>query len=129
MLARLGITTIRSLRQRLELLSGGQRQTVAIARAVREKAAIVILDEPTAALGVHQSAQVMATVHRLRAEGTAVLLVSHNLHEVFAVADRIAVMRLGLVTDVFSRNEAEEGEVVAAIMGAREVPSAVAGVE
>jgi D-xylose transport system ATP-binding protein len=120
LLSSLGITTIRSINQQIELLSGGQRQTVAIARAVREEAALVILDEPTAALGVRQSAHVMDAIGRLRQQGTGILLVSHNLYEVFAVSDRIAVMRLGRVTKVFQTDSIDEQTVVAAIMGAGE---------
>jgi ABC-type sugar transport system ATPase subunit len=115
----LGITTIGDLRQPMETLSGGQRQTVAIARAVREQARIVMLDEPTAALGVKQSAQVTKAIHRLKAAGTGVLLVSHNLREVFDVADLIAVMRLGKVINVFDAGSTGEEEVVAAIVGAK----------
>jgi ABC-type sugar transport system ATPase subunit len=119
LLDEVGITTIGSLSQRMETLSGGQRQTVAIARAVRERASIVILDEPTAALGIRQSEQVKETIGRLRAAGTGVLLVSHNLQEIFAVADVIAVMRLGCVVDVFDARTVSEDEVVGAIVGTR----------
>jgi ABC-type sugar transport system ATPase subunit len=115
----IGITTIGSLNQPMETMSGGQRQTVAIARAVRERADVVILDEPTAALGVRQSAQVVKAIRQLRAAGTGVLLVSHNLREVFDVADLIAVMRLGSVIAVFERDATDEEEVVAAIVGVR----------
>lgn len=117
LLDEIGITTIGSLSQRMETLSGGQRQTVAIARAVREQAAIVILDEPTAALGVRQSEQVKETIHHLRANGTGVLLISHNLKEVFEVADFIAVMRLGRVVAVYDAGSVEEDEVVSTIVG------------
>jgi ABC-type sugar transport system ATPase subunit len=120
LLSDIGITTIGSLSQRVESLSGGQRQTVAIARAVMEDASIVILDEPTAALGVQQAAQVQRTIEQLRAGGTGVLLISHNLREVFDVADRIAVMRLGRVAEVFDARDVDEAEVVAAIVGARQ---------
>lgn len=122
----LGITTIGDLRQPMETLSGGQRQTVAIARAVREQASVVMLDEPTAALGVKQSAQVTRVIHRLRAAGTGVLLVSHNLREIFDVADLIAVMRLGKVVRIFEAAKANEEEVVAAIVGAKRDSQAVA---
>jgi ABC-type sugar transport system ATPase subunit len=119
LLREVGITTIGSLSQRMETMSGGQRQTVAIARAVREQASVVILDEPTAALGVQQSEQVKTTIHHLRAAGTGVLLVSHNLKEVFEVADVIAVMRLGQVVSVFDAKTVEEDEVVASIVGTK----------
>ncbi len=93
----LAVTTIRSIRQPVASLSGGQRQTVAVARAVMAKSELVILDEPTAALGVAQTAMVLELVRRLAARGVTVLMVSHNLNDVFAVADRIAIARLGLV--------------------------------
>jgi len=103
----------------VESLSGGQRQSVAIARAVREQARVVILDEPTAALGVAQAAQVLLLMERLRASGTAVLVVSHNLREVFAISDVVIVLRLGRVAQVFETKETDEEEVVGAIVGAR----------
>ena len=115
----LGITTVKDIDAPVESLSGGQRQSVAIARAVREQARVVILDEPTAALGVAQSAQVLKLIERLRAAGTAVLVVSHNLREVFAVSDAVAVLRLGRVSHVFETTETDEEEVVAAIVGAK----------
>jgi D-xylose transport system ATP-binding protein len=115
----LGITTVKDIDAPVESLSGGQRQSVAIARAVREQARVVILDEPTAALGVAQAAQVLRMVQRLRAAGAAVLVVSHNLREVFAVSDVVVVLRLGRVAQVFETSETDEEEVVAAIVGAR----------
>ena len=115
----LGITTVRDIDAPVESLSGGQRQVVAIARAVREQARVVILDEPTAALGVAQAAQVLRLMERLRAAGTGVLVVSHNLREVFAVADYVVVLRLGKVSQVFETSQTDEEEVVGAIMGAK----------
>jgi D-xylose transport system ATP-binding protein len=115
----LGITTVRDIDAPVESLSGGQRQVVAIARAVREQARVVILDEPTAALGVAQAAQVLRLMERLRAAGTGVLVVSHNLREVFAVADYVVVLRLGKVSQVFETSKTDEEEVVGAIMGAK----------
>lgn len=115
----LGITTVKDIDAPVESLSGGQRQSVAIARSVREHARVVILDEPTAALGVAQAAQVLLLIERLRAAGTAVLVVSHNLREVFAVSDVVIVLRLGQVAEVFRTSETTEEEVVAAIVGAR----------
>jgi len=115
----LGITTVKDIDAPVESLSGGQRQSVAIARAVREQARVVILDEPTAALGVAQAAQVLLLMERLRASGTAVLVVSHNLREVFAVSDAVVVLRLGRVAQVFETRETDEEEVVGAIVGAR----------
>src|SRR6202166_1009581 len=96
-LAGLKVTTVRSIRQPVGSLSGGQRQSVAVAKAVMWNSKLVIMDEPTAALGVTQTAQVLALVERLRDRGLAVLMVSHNLNDVFAVADRIAVMYLGTI--------------------------------
>ena len=115
----LGITTVRDIDAPVESLSGGQRQSVAIARAVREQARVVILDEPTAALGVAQAAQVLRLIERLRASGTAVLVVSHNLREVFAISDVVIVLRLGRVAQVFETSQTSEEEVVGAIVGAR----------
>ncbi|HEV3213727.1 MAG TPA: ATP-binding cassette domain-containing protein [Acidimicrobiales bacterium] len=94
-LADLSVTTVRSVRQKVESLSGGQRQSVAVARAVMRDAKLVIMDEPTAALGVSQTAQVLALIRNLAGRGIAVLLISHNLNDVFEVADRVAVLYLG----------------------------------
>ncbi|PFG38117.1 monosaccharide ABC transporter ATP-binding protein (CUT2 family) [Georgenia soli] len=94
-LSSLAVTTVRSVRQVVASLSGGQRQSVAIAKAVLWNSRLVIMDEPTAALGVAQTAMVLDLVRRLADRGHAVLLVSHNLNDVFAVADRIAVLHLG----------------------------------
>lgn len=94
-LTSLAVTTVRSVRQAVASLSGGQRQSVAIAKAVLWNSRLVIMDEPTAALGVAQTAMVLELVRRLADTGYAVLIVSHNLNDVFAVADRIAVLHLG----------------------------------
>jgi ABC-type sugar transport system ATPase subunit len=94
-LAELSVTTVRSIRQPVASLSGGQRQAVAIARAVLWNSKLVIMDEPTAALGVSQTAMVLGLVRRLADRGLGVILVSHNLNDVFKVADRIAVLYLG----------------------------------
>ena len=94
-LTSLAVTTVRSVRQAVASLSGGQRQSVAIAKAVLWNSKLVIMDEPTAALGVAQTAMVLALVRRLADRGHAVLMVSHNMNDVFEVADRIAVLRLG----------------------------------
>ena len=91
----LAVTTVRSVRSLVVSLSGGQRQSVAVARAVMRDAKLVILDEPTAALGVSQTAQVLSLIRRLADRGIAVLVISHNLNDVFTVADRLAVMHLG----------------------------------
>ena len=91
----LSVTTVQSIRQPVGSLSGGQRQAVAVARAVMREAQLVVMDEPTAALGVSQTAQVLDLIRRLASRSIAVLVISHNLADVFAVADRIAVLRLG----------------------------------
>jgi len=94
-LSDLSVSTVKSVRQLVGSLSGGQRQAVAVARAVMRESELVILDEPTAALGVSQTAQVLELIHTLKSHGLAVIVISHNLSDVFAVADRIAVMYLG----------------------------------
>jgi ABC-type sugar transport system ATPase subunit len=94
-LSRLSVTTVRSVRQQVASLSGGQRQAVAVARAVMWNSRLVIMDEPTAALGVAQTRMVLDLITRLAAEGIAVIVISHNLNDVFEVADRIAVLQLG----------------------------------
>ncbi|MFW6721518.1 ATP-binding cassette domain-containing protein [Streptomyces sp. MAR4 CNY-716] len=99
-------------------LSGGQRQTVAIARSLLGDPSLVILDEPTAALGVEQTAQVLDLVERLRERDHAVLLISHNMEDVKAVADRVAVLRLGRNNGVFDVATTTQEEIVAAITGA-----------
>jgi ABC-type sugar transport system ATPase subunit len=91
----LSVTTVRSIRQPVGSLSGGQRQAVAVARAVMQEAKLVIMDEPTAALGVSQTAGVLELIGQLSSRGVAVLLISHNLNDVFSVADRLAVLYLG----------------------------------
>jgi ABC-type sugar transport system ATPase subunit len=94
-LANLRVTTVRSIRQPVASLSGGQRQSVAVAKAVMWNSKLVMLDEPTAALGVVQTRMVLDLVRRLRDRGLAVMVISHNLNDVFEVADRIAVLHLG----------------------------------
>ena len=91
----LSVTTVSSVRQQVASLSGGQRQSVAVAKAVMWNSKLVILDEPTAALGVAQTRQVLDLVRRLADQGLAVVIISHNLHDIFEVADRITVLRLG----------------------------------
>ena len=100
----LAVTTIRSVRQPVASLSGGQRQSVAVARAVLWNNRVVFLDEPTAALGVAQTRQVLDLVKRLGEQGLAVVIVSHNLLDVFEVADRITVLRLGRNVGVYERD-------------------------
>jgi D-xylose transport system ATP-binding protein len=111
----LAVTTIRSVRQPVATLSGGQRQSVAVARAVMWNNRVVFLDEPTAALGVAQTRQVLDLVKRLGEQGLAVVLVSHNLNDVFEVADRITVLRLGRDIGVYERERTTQQEIVEAI--------------
>ncbi|MGZ6674517.1 MAG: ATP-binding cassette domain-containing protein [Solirubrobacteraceae bacterium] len=111
---------LRSVRAEVGMLSGGQRQSVAIARALLGRPRLVILDEPTAALGVAQTAQVLELIKRLRDRGLGVVLISHNLADVFAVADRIVVLRLGCNAGEFPARAECRQAVVAAITGVAE---------
>jgi D-xylose transport system ATP-binding protein len=122
----LAVTTIRSIRQPVATLSGGQRQSVAVARAVMWNSKLVILDEPTAALGVAQTEQVLELVRRLGQQGLGVILISHNLHDVFETADRITVLRLGRDIGVYDRRQTSQQEIVQAITAG--VPTKVAGI-
>jgi ABC-type sugar transport system ATPase subunit len=108
----LRVTTVRSIRQPVGSLSGGQRQAVAVAKAVMQEAKLVIMDEPTAALGVTQTELVLSLIERLASRGHAVLVVSHNLTDVFRVADRIAVLYLGQVAAVGPKAEFDTQSVV-----------------
>jgi len=114
-LASLSVTTIGSVRQPVATLSGGQRQSVAVARAVMWNNRVVFLDEPTAALGVAQTAQVLALVRRLAEQGLAVVFVSHNLVDIFEVANRITVLRLGRDIGVYEKDKTTQLEIVQAI--------------
>ena len=109
--------TIPSLRSEVGMLSGGQRQQVAVARSLLGEPKVVMLDEPTAALGVPQTKQVLALIKRLRERDLGVVVISHNLADVFAIADRIFVLRLGKGAGEFRASEANEDQVVAAITG------------
>ncbi|MEU1593951.1 ATP-binding cassette domain-containing protein [Streptomyces sp. NPDC005708] len=109
---------IPSVRIPIASLSGGQRQTVAIARSMLGEPKLVILDEPTAALGVEQTAQVLDLVERLRERGYAVILISHNMADVKAVADKVAVLRLGRNNGVFEVKSTSQEEIISAITGA-----------
>ena len=122
----LSVTTIRSIRQVVASLSGGQRQSVAVARAVMWNSRVVILDEPTAALGVAQTRQVLDLVKRLGEQGLAVVLISHNLHDIFEVATRITVLRLGRNVGVYERAKSTQKEIVEAITAGE--PTKVPGV-
>jgi D-xylose transport system ATP-binding protein len=111
----LSVTTIRSIRQNVASLSGGQRQSVAVAKAVMWNSKLVILDEPTAALGVAQTRQVLDLVKRLAEQGLAVILISHNLNDVFEVADRITVLRLGRRVGEYRAVDTSQQQIVEAI--------------
>jgi D-xylose transport system ATP-binding protein len=111
----LSVTTLQSVRQVVAGLSGGQRQAVAVAKAVMWESKVVILDEPTAALGVAQTRQVLDLTRRLADRGLGVVIISHNLHDIFEVSDRISVLRLGQMVDLFTTAETDQQEVVHAI--------------
>ena len=116
----LEVTTIESLRGRVSSLSGGQRQAVAVARATLWDAKLVILDEPTAALGVSQTAQVLELIRRLRAQGLGIVVITHNIDVVFEVADRIVVLYMGRRSATFDQRATTPREVVSAIVGLEE---------
>jgi D-xylose transport system ATP-binding protein len=111
----LSVTSLRSVRQAVTGLSGGQRQAVAVAKSVMWNSRVVILDEPTAALGVAQTRQVLDLVLRLAEHDLGVVVISHNLHDIFEVADRITVLRLGQRVALFERRVTTQEEVVYAI--------------
>jgi D-xylose transport system ATP-binding protein len=118
-LASLSVRTVKSLRQLVASLSGGQRQTVAIAKAVLWNSRVVILDEPTAALGVAQTAQVLELVRRLADNGLGVVLISHNMNDVFAVSDRIAALYLGRMAAQVKTTDVTHSQVVELITAGR----------
>ncbi|TDE50192.1 sugar ABC transporter ATP-binding protein [Nonomuraea mesophila] len=118
-LSSLSVRTVKSIRQQVSSLSGGQRQTVAIAKAVLWNSKVVILDEPTAALGVAQTAQVLELVRRLADTGLAVVLISHNLNDVFAVSDRIAALYLGRMAAQVKTADVTHAQVVELITSGR----------
>ncbi len=111
----LSVSTLRSVRQQVAGLSGGQRQAIAVAKAVMWNSRLVILDEPTAALGVAQTRQVLDLVRRLSDKGLGVVLISHNMIDVFEVADRITVLRLGQNAGMYNRADVDERDIVYAI--------------
>jgi len=123
----LSVSTLRSVRQTVAELSGGQRQAIAVAKAVMWNSKVVILDEPTAALGVAQTRQVLDLVKTLRDKGLGVVVISHNLHDIFEVSDRITVLRLGQRVKVFESKETTQEEIVYAITAGQltEVPGMV----
>jgi D-xylose transport system ATP-binding protein len=114
----LAVTTIKDVRAHVSSLSGGQRQAVAITRSLLGEPRVVLLDEPTAALGVSQTEQVLNLIHTLRERGLGVVVISHNLENVFAVADRIVVLRLGRRSATFDVRGVSREQVVSAITGA-----------
>lgn len=116
--AELGVGMVQDLRVPVGSLSGGQRQSVAIARSAMWAEHVILLDEPTAALGVIQTAKVIELIHRIRDRGLAVVFISHNLPQVLEVADRIEVMRLGARVARFRRDEADVDRLIAAVSGA-----------
>jgi D-xylose transport system ATP-binding protein len=118
-LASLSVRTVKSVRQQVSSLSGGQRQTVAIAKAVLWNNRLVVLDEPTAALGVAQTAQVLELVRRLADAGLAVVLISHNMNDVFAVADRITALYLGQTVAQVKASEITHSQIVELITAGR----------
>jgi D-xylose transport system ATP-binding protein len=118
-LASLSVRTVRSVRQLVASLSGGQRQTVAIAKSVLWKSKVVILDEPTAALGVAQTEQVLHLIRRLAGQGVAVILVSHNMNDVMKVADSIGVLFLGRMAAQVRRRDVTQTQVVELITTGR----------
>ena len=126
-LSSLSVRTVKSVRQPVSSLSGGQRQTVAIARAVLWNSKLVILDEPTAALGVAQTEQVLNLVRRLADNGLGVILISHNLIDVFQVADRIACLYLGRMAAQVRASEVNNSQVVELITSGRSGTMGVQG--
>ncbi|MGI8881363.1 MAG: ATP-binding cassette domain-containing protein [Jatrophihabitans sp.] len=115
----LSVRTVSSVRQRVSSLSGGQRQTVAIAKSALWQSKVVLLDEPTAALGVAQTAQVLALVRRLADQGVAVVLISHNMNDVLEVADRIVVLYLGRLAATVNRKDVDQTQLVELITTGR----------
>ena len=120
-IAALGIGTIQNMSQAVETLSGGQRQAVAVARAAAFGQRLIIMDEPTAALGVRESNQVLKLIESLRERGMPVILISHNMPQVFEIADRIHIQRLGKRVAVVTPKTHTMNEVVAVMTGASKV--------
>ena len=125
-LDKLGITTVQDIAQRLETLSGGQRQAVAVARAAAFGSKVIILDEPTAALGVRESRQVLELIKRVRGQGMPVILISHNMPHVFEVADRVHIQRLGRCAGVVTPASTTMEDAVAIMTGAKQLEATTA---
>ena len=125
-LNKLGITTIQDIAQRLETLSGGQRQAVAVARAAAFGSKVIVLDEPTAALGVRESRQVLELIKRVRGQGMPVILISHNMPHVFEVADRVHIQRLGHCAGVVRPASTTMEDAVAIMTGAKQLEASKA---
>jgi fructose transport system ATP-binding protein len=125
-MSKLGITTLQDMGQTVETLSGGQRQAVAVARAAAFGSKVIILDEPTAALGVRESNQVLDLIRELRKHGLPVILISHNMPHVFDVADRVHIQRLGRCAGVVSPATTTPEEAVAIMTGAKQLPAPAA---
>jgi ABC-type sugar transport system ATPase subunit len=121
---KIGVPSMRTL---VGQLSGGQRQTVAIARAVHQGGRLVVMDEPTAALGVEGQRKVLELIEELRAQGSSVVVISHNLEHVFSVADRIVVLRGGRLVGARRKSEATPEEIVQMIVGAKPVAEGANG--
>jgi D-xylose transport system ATP-binding protein len=117
-LRQLDVKTIKSVRIPVAALSGGQRQSIAVAKTILRDAKVVLLDEPTAALGVAQTRQVLNLIRRLRERGLAVVVISHNLADVFEVVDRVIVLRLGQRVGSYDIHSTTPEKIVAAITGA-----------
>ena len=122
-LTELGLLTIQTIRQSVETLSGGQRQGVAVARAVAFGSKVIIMDEPTAALGVKESSRVLALIEDVRTKGIPIILISHNMPHVFEVSDRIHIHRRGRRLCIISPKEWEMSDAVAMMTGALEPPT------
>jgi len=119
-LSELGLMTIQNINQSVETLSGGQRQGIAVARAAAFGSKVIILDEPTAALGVKESRRVLELIHDVRAKGVSIVLISHNMPHVFEIADRIHIHRLGKRLTVIKPDDYSMSDAVAFMTGAKE---------
>ena len=122
-LSELGLLTIQNINQQVETLSGGQRQGVAVARAATFGTKVIIMDEPTAALGVKESRRVLELISEVKSRGIPIILISHNMPHVFEVADRVHIHRLGKRLCVVNPSEYSMSDAVALMTGAKEVPT------